>query len=141
MKTKELLRLLSDTYPPFDSAFIPEFRGGTGWACEQRVDAIAMHLWPSRGLELIGYELKVSRNDWIHEMKNPYKCQFMKKFCDKWYLVVSDLSIVKYAEELPPDWGLKFVEKGEIKTLIEAKKLSPIPIDRIFLASLMRRAV
>ena len=141
MKTKELLKLLSDQYPPFDSAFIPEFRGGTGWAVEQRVDAIAMHLWPSMGLELVGFELKVSRADWLREMKNPRKSDFMKKFCDKWYLVISDLSIVKYPDELPPDWGLMFVEKGKIKIMIPAKKLLPVPIDRLFLASLMRRAV
>ena len=140
MKTTELLQLLANEWPSPTCAFIPEFRGGTGYSREQRADAIAMHLWPSTGLELVGFELKVSRSDWLHELKNPYKATSIKQFCDRWYLVVPNLKIVKYADELPSDWGLKFVENGEIKTMIEATKLEPKPIDRIFFASLMRRA-
>ena len=140
MKSSELLEILAKSYPLPNCAFIPEFRGGTGWSRESRADALAMHCWPSRGLELIGFELKISRGDWLRERKQPHKADPIKQFCDKWYLVVSDLKIVKYAEELPPDWGLMYAENGEIKTMIEAKKLTPQPIDRAFLASIMRRA-
>ena len=139
MDTKELLKILSDKYPPTSCAFLPEFRGGTGWGREQRADAIAMHLWPSLGLELIGFELKVSRSDWLHEVKNPLKAQVMKQFCDKWYLVMPDKTIIK-DDELPEDWGFMFVEKGKIKIGKEAPRLTSKPIDRLFLASLMRRA-
>jgi hypothetical protein len=139
MKTKELITLLAQRWPLPDNAFFPEFRGGTGWSCEQRADAIAMDLWPSHGLELFGFEVKTSRADWLREMKQPWKADFMKKYCDRWYLVVSDLSIVKYAYELPPDWGLMFAEEGRLVTMIEAKKLAPEPIPRTVLASLMRR--
>ena len=139
MKTLELLKILEAQWAPPSCAFIPEFRGGTGYAREQRADAIAMNLWPSEGLELIGFEIKISRSDWLRELKNPFKSTAIKDFCDRWYLVVSDLKIVKYADELPSDWGLMFIENGEIKTMIEAKKLTPKAIDRIFLASLMRR--
>ena len=140
MKTEELLKLLSEEYPSPNWAFIPEFRGGTGYARETRADALAMHCWPSRGLELIGFELKVSRSDWIHEMKNKGKAEPIKQFCDRWYLVTANSKIVKYAEEMPHDWGLMFVENGKLITMIEAPKLTPRPIDRLFLASLMRRA-
>lgn len=92
------------------------------------------------GLELIGYEIKISRSDWLRERKDPLKSIPVKQFCDRWYLLVSELKIVTYAEELPPDWGLKYIENGQIRTMIEAPKLNPIPIDRPFLASLMRRA-
>jgi hypothetical protein len=93
-----------------------------------------------RGLELVGFELKISRGDWLRERKQPWKADPIKQFCDRWYLVVSDLKIVKYADELPVDWGLQFVENGKILTMIEAPKLVPCPIDRAFLASVMRRA-
>lgn len=141
MKTEELLKLLSQQWPSPNYAFISEFRGGTGYSRESRADALAMDLWPSKGLELFGFELKVSRGDWLHELKNPFKAEPIKQFCDKWYLVVSDLKIVKYADELPYGWGLMFHEDGKIITMIEAKKLTPVPIDRLFLASLMRRVV
>ena len=139
MKSDELLKILASEWPAPNCAFIPEFRGGTGWSREQRADAIAMHTWPSRGLELIGFELKISRSDWLRELKNPYKAESIKAFCDRWYLVVSDLKVITYAEELPTGWGLMYAEDGKIRTMVEAKKLNPEPIDRLFLASLMRR--
>lgn len=140
MKSTELLKILEAEWPSPSCAFIAEFRGGTGWSREQRADALAMHLWPSVGLELIGFELKISRSDWLRELKNPYKAIPIKQFCDRWYLVVSDLKIVKYADELPKGWGLMYVENGKMRTMIEAEKLTPQPIDRPFLASLMRRS-
>lgn len=140
MKTVELIKLLSAEYRLPDCAFIPEFRGGTGWSRESRADAIAMHCWPSKGLELIGFEIKISRGDWLRELKNPNKATPIKQFCDKWYLVVPDLKIVKYADELPQGWGLMHVENGKLLTMIESEKFTPQPVDRAFLASVMRRA-
>lgn len=139
MGSKDLIQLLALEWPSPDCAFIPEFRSGTGWGRSQRADAIAMHLWPSKGLELIGFELKISRSDWLRELKQGDKANHMKQFCDRWYVVASDSKVVKYAHELPEGWGLMFCEKGKIVTMIEAPKLEPIPIDRLILASLMRR--
>ena len=126
---------------------IVEFRGGTGWGRESRADAIAMDLWPSHGLELIGFEIKTSRSDWLNEVKNPDKCDPIKQFCDRWYLVSYDRAIVKdYSfngepNELPEDWGHITIDyTGKLKTLKEAPKLNPKPVDRLFLAALMRRA-
>jgi len=138
-KTKELIEALSNHWPAPDCAFIPEFRAGTGFV-GNAADAIAMHLWPSKGLELVGFELKVSRGDWLRELKDPHKADPVKKFCDRWYLVTYDLKVIKYADELPEGWGLMFLENGVIHTMIEAPKLTPEPIDRLFTASLMRRA-
>ena len=140
MSSSELLTLLASEWPSPNCAFIREFRGGTGFSREQRADAIAMHLWPSQDLELIGSELKISRSDWLRELKQPDKAETIKRFCDRWYLVIPDLHIVKYADELPVGWGLMHVENGKLRTIIEAPKLTPEPIDRLFLASLMRRA-
>ena len=123
-------------------AFIPEFRCGTGYSRETRADALGMELWPSstNGLEIAGFELKVSRSDWLRELKNPHKATPIKQFCDRWYLVVSDLKIITYADELPHGWGLMHAENGEIRTMIEAPKLEAVPHDRAFIAALMRRA-
>jgi hypothetical protein len=144
-KTEKLLASLRKNWPTGRYAFISEFRGGTGWAREARADAIAMDLWPSEGLELVGFELKTSRQDWLREVKNPDKSEPIKQFCDRWYLVVDDPSIVRRYEELPNDWGFILPEysynyDGRLKTEKEAPKLNPKPIDRLFLASLMRLA-
>src|SRR5450755_3192083 len=107
-KTLKVIEALRKMYPHPDHAIIFEFRGGTGLSRESRADAIAMDLWPSRGLELIGFEIKTSRQDWLREVKDPEKSEQMKQFCDRWYLVVDDPAIVRGwpEKELPEDWGL-----------------------------------
>ena len=147
-KTLNLMEALRKQWPHPDYAFISEFRGGTGWAVESRVDAIAMDLWPSRGLELIGFEVKTSRADWLKELKQPEKADPLKQFCDKWYLVTDDSEIVNtWKNEIPEDWGYmhleshtKYTTNPTFKLYKEAPKLNPKPIDRHFLASLMRLA-
>jgi hypothetical protein len=101
-----------------------------------------MSLWPSAddGLELTGFELKVSRADWLREMKDPTKADPIKQFCDRWYLVIGDSKVVKYPHEIPSGWGLKLAEGDKIITMIEAPKLEPKPLDKAFIAALMRRA-
>lgn len=142
MKSVDLIHLLSKQFSPPSRAFIPEFRCGTGYTRETRVDAIAMELWPSSkgGMEITGFELKISRSDWLRELKDPHKATPIKQFCDRWYLVVADLKVIKYADELPEGWGLMFAEKGELHTMIEAPKLEAKPIDKAFIGALMRRA-
>ena len=142
MKSIELLELLAKQYNPPTHAFIPEFRCGTGYSRDTRADAIAMGLWPSakNGMEITGFELKISRSDWLRELKNPDKASPVKQFCDRWYLVVSDLKVITYADELPKGWGLMYAENGEIKTMIEAPKLQALTPDKAFIAALMRRA-
>ncbi len=143
-KTIETIEALRKAYPSPDQAFIAEFRGGTGYSRESRADGIAMHLWPSKGLELIGFEVKTSRTDWLRELKNPLKSDPIKQFCDRWYLVTPDsYSVFRYGDELPEGWGhitIEWNDNQKIEVITEAPKLNPIPIDRLFLASLMRLA-
>ena len=142
MTTAELTEKLHDYYRSKNGAwsFITQVRNGTGFnGITRTADAMAMGLWPSTGLDLIGFELKVSRSDWLHEVKDPTKAQEMKQFCDKWFLVVPDESIIKPGE-LPDDWGL-MVASGRGRT-IKVKKaapdLVPVDIDRLLLASIFR---
>lgn len=116
-----------------------EVRNGTGFQRNREgyVDAIAMSLWPSRGLDLIGFEVKASRSDWLSELKKPHKADEFVRFCDRWYVVIGDKDIVKPGE-LPSTWGL-IVPRGRKLTIeVEAPQLQPQAIDRLFLASLFR---
>jgi hypothetical protein len=103
-----------------------------------------MHLWPSakNGLELIGYELKSSRSDWLRELKpwNRDKATPIKQFCDRWYLVASHAAIVDDFDEIPADWGFMFPKNGKLVEYKPAPKLEAQPLDRAFIAALMRRA-
>lgn len=111
---------------------------GTGARNYRWADWLAMGLWPSRGLTLIGIECKVSRTDWLKELKTPEKAEAIAKYCDEWYLVVGDSKIVK-PDELPANWGLMVPSKSGLRVAKPAVKLSPVPVDRSFLAAIFRR--
>lgn len=141
MKTPELTEKLHTYWSQRQGyAFITQLRSTTGYSSQIRTaDAMAMGLWPSSGLTLIGFELKVSRSDWLHELKKPEKAEEIKQFCDEWYLVVPDDSIIKEGE-LPDDWGLMTATgRGHtIKVKKKAPKLTPVDVDRAFLAAIFR---
>lgn len=121
------------------SALFEQVGNATGWACKRHADVIAMGLWKSRGTWLEGVEIKVSRVDWLKELKQPDKADPIAKFCDFWWLAVSDETIVQ-AGELPERWGLLVLKGGVLKCVKQAPKLEAEPLDRGFVAALLRRA-
>ena len=138
MTTPELFGLLESKYPAPQYAFLGNVRNTTGYVKDIRTaDALALGLWPSRGMHLTGFELKVSRSDWLHEYRQPEKAEEICQFCDFWYLVVSDKEMVKEGE-LPVTWGLMAVEKGRLQIVKEAPLLTAKAMDRPFLAGFMR---
>ncbi len=62
------------------------------------------------------------------------------RFCDRWWLVVADRTMVAKGE-LPPTWGLLAPRAGTLYTIVEAPKLSPEPLSRNFMATLLRRVI
>jgi hypothetical protein len=125
-------------FPAPEYAYFSGVRNATGYTHFARtIDGLAMGLWPSRGLELIGFELKSSRSDWLREKKDPKKAHDIAKYCDRWYLVIGEVEIVQ-AGELPPNWGLVIPHQKGLKILTEAPKLTAQDWNRGFLASLIR---
>jgi hypothetical protein len=138
MGTADLMKLLQTKFAPPQWALLREVADGTGFSKSRWADAVAMGIWPSRGLELHGFELKVSRSDWTKELANPAKAEAVCRFCDRWWVVVGDAAIVKPGE-LPPTWGLMVPKGSGLGVVTDAPKLEPVPITRLFLAALMRR--
>lgn len=119
-------------------AMLEEVRSETGYSGHGRyADALVMSLWPSRGLELFGFEIKASRSDWVKELEHPEKAEPIFQYCDRWYLVAGSDNIVKPGE-LPPTWGLMLPRGQQLVIKTEAPKLEPQPITREFLASIFR---
>lgn len=114
-------------------------------------DFIAIDLWPGgHGCELHGHEVKVSRSDWLNELKQPDKAEAFKRYMDRWWLVVPDASIVRTGE-LPEGWGLLTLVKDKwpgrglpnldghkLRAKVQAPKLTPEELPREMLATLMR---
>lgn len=154
---KSALRL---KYAAPQYATLEEVRNATGRVKRRRskdgisgcgpryVDMIAVGLWPSMGLEIIGFEVKVTRADWLKEISDEKKAVAVQQFCDRWYLVVPHKNHEKIVRslavderELPATWGMLTVDDdGTVREIVAAPKLDAQPVTRAFLASLMRNA-
>lgn len=121
-------------------AIMWEVTPATGAVARQRyADAVMMSLWPSRGLELHGVEIKVSRSDWKREAADPTKAERVGAYCDRWWVHVGP-GVIHDLSEVPPAWGVREFDGKAWKTLREAEKTEAKALDRGFLASLLRRA-
>lgn len=140
-------------------AFVTHVRDSAGFDANRTIDAMAMGLWPSRGLIIDAFEVKCSRADWLKELRDPSKAEMFCQRADRFWLVIGDPSIVKEGE-LPPGWGLLVAQgSGEGARLVQktnagmlrafqteeqarSRKGAPLPpeLTRSFLAALMRAA-
>jgi len=131
--------LLSNRFCAPAWAFIPQVRNGTGFLNSARTaDALAMSLWPSRGLHLNGFEIKINRGDWLSELKNPAKAEAIAQFCD-FFWVVSPKDIIKL-EEIPQNWGWLVPFGKSVKAMKPPIQMKSEVIDKLFLAAILRRA-
>lgn len=140
-KTESQIRnILRMRYPAPEYAFFGGVRNGTGYTRTTRTaDALAMSLWPSRGLVLHGFEIKSDRRDWLREKKDPEKAEEIASRCDFWW-IVADVGVVERSE-LPAAWGLLEAHGEKVKVIVEATRLEqPNDIGRSFLAAILRRA-
>lgn len=131
MKTSEVLAVLRSTYQGRWNAdkwaYFEELRVGTGYGrgVEQRIDAWAMHLWPSESMVRIAYEVKVSRADFLNELKNPLKRRKALLFSNMFFFVTPP-GLVK-PEEVPLECGLEEVHTSPGETEQRLKIIVPAP--------------
>lgn len=118
-------------------AIAEHVQSGAGFDARRVCDFMALDLWPSKGLHLHGHEVKVSRSDWLRELRDPAKAEEFRQWCDRWWLVVPDAEIVK-AGELPTGWGLIVVTNGVPRISRQAPTLTPQPWSRSFRAAFAR---
>jgi hypothetical protein len=140
MTSEQLWLALERRYPKSEYALLSEVRNNTGNSAAVRTaDAIALSLWPSRGLVLNGFEFKAYRGDWKREKDNPQKAEAIAQFCDYWWLVVTQDSVAP-VEEIPETWGLLAPDAGGDKLVVvkPAVKMKPLPWSRAFMAAVLR---
>lgn len=121
-------------------ACFEEVANGTGSAARRRADAVAMNLWPSRGLTVRGFEIKVTRADFKNESKEPEKAETIAAFCDEWWLVTPP-KLLDIAE-VPPAWGLMEPDETgkRLHTIRAATPTEAKPLTRTFVAAVCRAA-
>ncbi|MDF2895720.1 MAG: hypothetical protein K0Q46_2506 [Rhodococcus erythropolis] len=105
-----------------------------GFDTRRICDYMSLDLWPggygdtATGPLLHGHEVKVSRSDWLTELREPEKAEAFARFCDFWWLVVSDKSIVR--DDLPDGWGLMVASGGSLRAVKQPVRREPEPFGR-----------
>lgn len=104
-----------------------------GFDARRICDYMALDMWPGYGVgngpKLHGHEVKVSRSDWLAERRDPEKAEAFRRYCDYWWLVVSDRKIVKPGE-LPDGWGLMVASGKSVRVATTAtlnSDVEPMP--------------
>jgi hypothetical protein len=86
-------------------AVVTELKPSTGYAGEnRRIDLFAIECAPSKGMPKHAVEVKVSRADWLRELKQPLKRR-MAMAISNYFWIAAPAGVVK-PEELPPMCGL-----------------------------------
>jgi hypothetical protein len=112
-------------------------RSHAGFDARRTADYVAMDLWPSKGLALHGHEIKVSRSDWLRELKEPEKAAEFIPYMNYWWLVASDPRIVRDGE-LPKGWGLMVMRGPLLTVAVRAPRRDAQPMMPSRLAALLR---
>lgn len=146
----EVVDLLHPNNPrrPAEWAVFREVRFGTGASAsaDSAIDAFAFNCWPSGGFKRVSYEIKVSRGDFLRELKNPLKRRPALAVSNEFYFLVCP-GVVHNVEEIPVGCGLilaaKYVQAGRVRWNVQ-KQVPALPRDEegaswAFLASLARR--
>lgn len=141
MTERQFFEALKKRFEPREYAMVPQVRNGTGFNKRTRTaDAIAISLWPSRGIDVHGFEFKDSRSDWLKEWADSEKSEEIGRYCDFWWLVTSNVKICTL-DELPKNWGMISVgPDGGTTVLNKAPRRKPEPPTIGLLASILKAA-
>ncbi len=131
----DLFLRLQGSFSPPGYITLEEVRDATGFDGVRTADALAISLYRSRGKAIWGFEMKVSRNDWLKELKQPEKAESIMRYCNYWGLVVPSKDIVKEGE-LPATWGMYVAQKNRLKCVVPCPKLDPLPMSLTFLTAI-----
>lgn len=86
--------------------FLRELRVGTGFqgSAAQRLDAFALNCLAHNSMKRICYEVKISRADFLSEMKQPLKRRIGLRYSNEFYFVTPPGLL--HASEIPVECGL-----------------------------------
>lgn len=93
-------------------------------------DFLAMDMWESAGLRVIGHEVKISRGDWLRELREQDKGEAWAQWCHEWYIVAPRGIVL--VPELPSGWGLievgpRLDETAKSLTRMRKRSIRPAP--------------
>jgi len=124
-----------------EAVLVAEVADSTGATRSRRIDAIAIGLWPSRGLYVHAIEIKVSRSDLARELDAPAKADRIARYCDGFWLA-TPVGLVPDPMVLPSMWGLyEVTADGTTRVRRDAGKIEREAPSLGFVAALARSLV
>ena len=139
MTEADITRALENKYCLPEWSFLAQVSDRIGGA-NRYADGIAMNLYPSRGLEVIGFEIKTARGDLRKELNDPAKAEQIAKFCNTWFIVIPE-GMVRADDDIPMGWGVLAVKQdGSIRQTKKPIYKQAEHLTKEFVASILRRA-
>lgn len=135
----EVYALIAKRFAGTAYVVLPQVPNGTGHNAGRWLDCVVASLWPSRGLWLHGFEIKVSRSDWLRELQQGEKADAFHKHLD--FFSIATAGPVIEAGELPQGWGhadADLVKKRLIERTTATRIPQPNGYDRVFTMGLLR---
>jgi len=83
-----------------------------------------------------GFEVKVSRSDWLTELRDPEKAEAWARYCHYFWLVASSKDIVR--DDLPDGWGLLVPHGASLRVVRKPRRRDPIPMPTTIVVALAR---
>jgi hypothetical protein len=112
------------------------------WGGDRIADAIVLDTWATPHQDLTdtererrewgtrqsihGFEVKVSRSDWLTELRDPEKADAWARYCHYFWLVASSKDIVR--DDLPEGWGLLVPHGTSLRVARKPVRRDPAPM-------------
>lgn len=156
LNANDIVRILAQFHGQSDRwLFLTELRPSTGYGArdDRRIDAWAMHCWPSERFERTAYEVKVARSDFLGELKQPKKRRVALLHSNSFYFITPPG--IARIDEIPPECGLIEVSRAMsmargitsrkaggwyLNYVVVAPHRDTVPPSWAFLASVVRQA-
>lgn len=121
-----------------EGVLVFEMPTGTGYSHGEpnRIDAFHMEVHPSKGLKRTAYEIKVSRADFLREIREPRKRRAAMRVSNQFYFVTPPG--VANVQEIPLDCGLLEVDGATVE-IVAAPFRDSMPASWHFFAAFARR--
>jgi hypothetical protein len=151
MKSDFILNVLKQNHPHSDGwIFLSELRTATGFSpssvldTHRYIDAFAIHTGRNKNLLRVAYEIKVSRADWLSEVKDCRKRTQAYFLSNRFYYAVA-AGILDLRKDLLDDCMdgcgvLEIDEDGSIQLVRAALTREAWPMPDSFVASILRKA-
>jgi len=149
----KIKEIICQQYNTDEWVVLKEVRTNTGYKSkytdgypftEKYIDIMVLNCWPSKGYLKIAFEIKLTKNDFINELKKPEKRWLAMMYSNEFYFVVPK-EVLDW-RDIP--WGCGLIEvirnqcdgEWQLKVTKKAPLKDASPLPEGFIMSMLRNA-